>query len=95
MSAERVMAEIRGDLSRRLEACGFAIEGEVRRRTPVDTGRLRSSIAHEADENEVVVGTNVHYAKYVELGTRRQNAQPYLVPGVVSAKPAIKRILGA
>ena len=31
-------------------------------------------------ENEVVIGTNVEYAPYVELGTRKQKAQPFLRP---------------
>lgn len=33
------------------------------------TGRLQNSIAHRVGDGEVVVGTNVDYAKYVEYGT--------------------------
>ena len=43
------------------------------RGTPVDTGRLRNSMAHAAadDYKTVYVGTNVEYAEYVEDGTSR------------------------
>ena len=36
---------------------------------PVDTGRLRNSISHSVNEGEqtAYIGTNVEYAKYVEL----------------------------
>ena len=40
--------------------------------TPVDTGRLRNSMAHAAadDYKTVYIGTNVEYAIYVEDGAR-------------------------
>lgn len=52
----------------------LAIEGEAKRRCPVDTGRLRGSITTAAtieDDGKVVarVGTNVEYAAAVEYGT--------------------------
>ena len=31
-------------------------------------------------KGEVIIGTNVEYAPYVELGTRKQKAQPFLRP---------------
>lgn len=52
----------------------LAIEGEAKRRCPVDTGRLRDSITTAAsveDDGKIVarVGTNVEYAAAVEYGT--------------------------
>lgn len=63
-----------------LEEVGLVAEGYAKRACPVDTGRLRNSITHIVDEGtrHVVIGTNVEYAPYVELGTRHQKAQPYL-----------------
>lgn len=44
--------------------------------TPVDTGRLRSSITYELmGENSSRVGTNVEYAPFVEFGTRFMEAR--------------------
>lgn len=59
---------------------------------PVDTGRLRSSITWVIGSTGnglfARIGTNVNYGPFVELGTSRQRAQPYLVP-------ALRQRLGA
>ena len=65
-----------------LEMIGLVAEGYAKLICPVDTGRLRNSITHKVDigEQAAYIGTNVEYAPYVELGTSRQKAQPYLKP---------------
>ena len=59
------------------------------RYAPVDTGRLRASIAwsieEEGDSLVGYVGSNVEYAIYQELGTQFMAPQPYLWPGVYDA----------
>lgn len=60
---------------RGLEAIGLVAEGYAKEETPVDTGRLRNSIAHTTDEDAAYIGTNVEYAPYVELGARGRPAQ--------------------
>lgn len=47
---------------------------------PVDTGRLKGSIASTVDGDMAVCGTNVEYAMYVEMGTSKAAAQPFLRP---------------
>ena len=54
---------------RALEAIGLKAEGYAKKNTPVDTGRLRNSITHAVDGGTAVIGTNVEYGKYIELGT--------------------------
>lgn len=49
---------------------------------PVDTGNLRSSITPASDDTRAVIGTNVEYAPYVELGTSKMKEQPYLRPAI-------------
>ena len=63
-----------------LEEIGLLAENYAAKKCPVDTGNLRASITHEVDagDNAVYVGTNIEYAPYVELGTSRQKAQPFL-----------------
>lgn len=65
-----------------LEEVGLVAEGYAKSACPVDTGRLRNSITHIVDEGGkcAVIGTNVEYAPYVELGTRHHGPQPYLKP---------------
>lgn len=56
----------------------------------VQTGRLRSSITHEIRETPdglvARIGSNVEYAAYVEQGTDRAPAYPYLLPALEAAR---------
>lgn len=82
-------------IDRALEEIGLAAEGYAKRACPVDTGNLRNSITHavESGEDAVYVGTNVEYAPYVELGTRRTAAQPFLRPAATEHGPTYRSIL--
>lgn len=64
-----------------LEVIGGMAESYAKAACPVDTGRLRNSITHQQEsENVEVIGTNVDYAPYVELGTSKMSARPFLRP---------------
>lgn len=65
-----------------LTAIGLTAESYAKRDCPVDTGRLRNSITNavEGGEQSVYIGSNVEYAAFVELGTSRMKARPYLKP---------------
>ena len=76
-----------------LEMIGLQCEGYAKLICPVDTGRLRNSLTH-AQENETteVIGSAVEYAPYVEYGTQRSKAQPYLKPAVTNHVSEYKAI---
>lgn len=46
------------------------------------------------DSPEYVVGTNVEYAPYVEFGTSKMSAQPYLRPAADKAQSNLSAIAG-
>lgn len=76
------------DMDKKLEIIALMVEAEAKKLCPVRTGRLRASIhAGKERENVHYVGTNVHYAPYVEFGTRKMTAKPYL-------RPAVKKVVG-
>ena len=79
-----LMADFPGGLEKGLTAIGLAAETNAKKLCPVDTGRLRNSITNavKVDEKAVYIGTNVEYAPYVELGTSRMRARPYLRPAI-------------
>lgn len=56
-----------------MEKGALVIEGDAKRRCPVDTGRLRASITTatsvEGEQVVATVGTNIEYAAAVEYGT--------------------------
>lgn len=56
-------------------------------------GRYDGDAPKEDGGNRAVyIGTNVEYAPYVELGTSRQTAQPFLKPAVVNNVSKYKKI---
>ena len=67
--SEEVRQEISESLLRALETCGIQCESYAAMLCPVDTGALRNSITHQVDDNDVLIGSNLEYAPYVELGT--------------------------
>ena len=69
-NTDEVLAALKMAKKRGLEAIGLTAEGYAKKDTPVDTGRLRNSISHTADDEAAYIGTNVEYAPYVELGAR-------------------------
>lgn len=57
------------------------IQGDAQIMAPVDTGHLESSITMEmTGTTEGQVGPEANYGRYVEEGTWKMAAQPYLTP---------------
>lgn len=64
-NTDEVLSALEKAKKRGLEAIGLVAEGHAKKITPVDTGRLRNSISHTADEEAAYIGTNVLYAPFV------------------------------
>lgn len=78
---------------RAMEIIGMKAEKYAKALCPVDTGNLRNSISHRVvGTDEVHIGTNVEYAPYVELGTSRMHARPFLRPAVTDHMSEYKNI---
>lgn len=92
-NTEEVLRALSGAKQRALERIGLAAEGYAKKECPVDTGNLRNSITHARDDDAAYIGTNVEYAPYVELGTSRMKAQPFLRPAATEHTTVYKRIL--
>lgn len=73
----------------------FQVERYAKLVTPVDTGRLRASIATSLGVLNrgitSIVQTNVNYAIYVHEGTRFLRSRPFMKQGVDRAKPEIEK----
>lgn len=84
-----------------LEVIGGKAETYAKRICPVKTGRLRNSITHQQyDENTEVIGTNVEYAPYVELGHHTSggkfvSGKPFLKPAAEGHTAEYKAIIEA
>ena len=103
------LGEVKQELAERipliLEALGVEAEGnaitEVNKLvydTPespsyIRTGRLKNSISHAVDDQDVYIGTNLEYAPYVELGTFRMAPRPFLRNAITNYVDDYKRII--
>ena len=77
-----IIAKLPGNRDKIVKATAFHILGEARKRAPVATGALRdnSQVVNEQDYSNVEF--NQEYAAYVELGTHKMTARPFLKPAV-------------
>lgn len=86
----RLFNSEQGVVGRDLARRAVKVDAAAKRLCPVDTGRLRSSItwqlAVDSKGLHAIVGSNVTYAPYVELGTRSHSPQPYLRPALGAAR---------
>ena len=78
-------------LQKDIEKAALTLEKNAKQNCPVDTGKLRASISTEVGNLEAEVGTNVEYALYVEFGTSKQSAQPFMRPALDKAITQLNR----
>lgn len=72
-NSDKVLAEKDKAIARALEAIGLTAEAYAKADCPVDTGRLRNSISHQAIDDTAYIGTNVEYAEVVEYNDRARH----------------------
>lgn len=92
-----VKEELASKVPNILEALGIEAEGnavtEITIMEAVDTGRLRGSISHAIDGDDVYIGTNVEYGPYVELGTSKMAPRPFLHDAIANYTDDYKAIV--
>jgi len=78
---------------RYLQSWASDVKAAAMRNAPVRTGHLRSSIYAKIKDWIAEIGAEATYALFVELGTRRMRAQPYLYPAIQEYLPQLERII--
>ena len=72
----------------------YDVQAQAKVRAPVDTGNLQNSITvGPAGPMAFEVGPHAHYGYWVENGTRRMAAQPYLMPAFDQVVPQLDKAL--
>ena len=80
------LPEVVGSLVRK---AAYDIEAHAKSIVPVDTGKLKNSITSEfPSQTKAIVAPHTDYATYVEYGTRKQRAKPYMRPAAEKVAPA-------
>lgn len=82
-----IIKSLRSESARATYNFARTVAAEARRRAPVRTGYLRSSIVNEkVDYGHHRVTVGAHYGAFVEYGTRHMAPRPYFRPAVEVAK---------
>ena len=92
-NTDEVLAALERAKRRGLEAIGLTAEGHAKKETPVDTGRLRNSIAHAVEGDAAYIGTSTLYAPFVELGARGRKGVHMLQRAATEHADEYKRLM--
>ena len=92
-NTEQVLSAMEKAIERGLEAIGLTAEGHAKKETPVDTGRLRNSIAHAVEGDAAYIGTSTSYAPFVELGARGRKGVRMLQRAATEHAEEYKRLM--
>jgi len=85
---------VQNAVSQELGKSGKRVEKKAKDLAPVDTGDMRQRIySKKVSPLRVATVSPVHYSIYVEEGTRRMRAQPFLGPALKAEKPLLMRNL--
>ena len=86
------------EIEQALVNSALMVERDAKIKAAVDTGRMRSAINHKLEN----AGTNnpyvkiispVEYSKFIEFGTSRQPAKPFMYPALIENKSKILKEL--
>jgi len=93
---EEFIKQTEGKVDHGLDELSEMIKEEAKTQCPVKTGALRNSITKEvyADEHTAYVGSDLPYSLYVELGTRKNAANPFLRRALDKAEEFLAVIFG-
>lgn len=70
---------------------GQAVTNQAKKDCPVDTSRLRESLAYRVIPGGVIIYDQTNYGIFPEMGTVKQRAQPFLRPAPAKAWKSIVR----
>jgi HK97 gp10 family phage protein len=91
----RIMRTVEANTRRAVQRAANNILTRSQATVPVDSGTLKASgettsATGGAGNYTAEVSYNTNYAVYVELGTSKMGAQPYLVPAAHQALPQLQ-----
>lgn len=79
-------------IKRAIQKSALLVERHSKMRTPVDTGRLRSSIKTTLSGFTATINPTVDYAIFVHDGTSRMKGRPFMHWGTEDAEDKIQDV---
>jgi HK97 gp10 family phage protein len=85
-----IAAKCRPAIRRAVHAAGFRAEAGAKGRAAVDTGHMRGAIANRPGDLSTTIHSPAAYSLFVERGTRKMAAQPFMEPAVDAVIPGLQ-----
>lgn len=93
-SIQAAMEKKKQQIAAVLAKSAFDCQALAQQNAPVDTGFLKASIhTVKIDETHYLVVVGAYYSWFVELGTHKQRAQPFLFPAFATTSKQARAIL--
>lgn len=90
----RKSPEVKEAVGRVIQRSALRVEKGAKTKAPFDTGHLSNSIYSEkTGELQAMVISPVHYSIYQEMGTRKMNAHPFMLPSLKEEDPRLMALL--
>ena len=93
---ENMVATLPDKFDKGMQDACLLVEESAVNNAPVDTGYLKGTITNKVVKNgsniEGYVYSTAEYAPYVELGTYKMEAKPFLYPALTQNQSAIREI---
>lgn len=92
-SVQTISNDMESSVKQVVTNTALQIESDAKYLAPVDTGHTRRNITTEVKDGGMAaeVYANAEYSIYVEFGTSKQNAQPFMTPAFVQNKEKFQR----
>lgn len=82
---DNVLRNVEANMERVIQGTLDVAETRAKALAPVDTGKLRNLITSERQGTVGILTSQAEYSVYVEYGTSRTRAQPFMNPAFVEA----------
>jgi HK97 gp10 family phage protein len=90
---QKLDSGLQNQVYRCLASWAADVKAEAMRTVPVKTGYLRSTIYAQVQNWVVNFGADAAYAYFVEFGTKRMAARPYLWPAIQRYLPQLEELI--
>lgn len=91
-----IVGSLKNNRDQVTKACAFYVLGEARQKAPVRTGFLKDNSAvnsQYAEDGYQNVEFYAEYAPYVELGTHKMRAKPFLTPAAEKGRERLVALI--
>ena len=90
---DSLMGVVQEGVQKKMEEAGTVALQTAEDLCPVDTGFLRSRLELVEEPGRMTITNDASYAVFVELGTHKMSAQPFMVPGLLAGADHLKNSL--